>query len=414
MNRVPQIQLSPAWPTAPVISHTDRPAPLLLESLSRLGVKKGPGDEVVLAAERVSSRIGRGMQKALLDPLSTFVTPLTDPPDYSYIVEDLGRMLQRQISCVGMNPSYEVMESQFYSVAQSTQMADPEDNWYIYHSDHLGSSAFLTDASGTPTQHLQYLPFGEPFIEQRIDTDYYTPYTFSAKERDLETGYSYFGARYYDAGLSIWLSVDPLAHKYPSMSAYMYCAGNPVMLVDPDGRAFIVRLQQSEERQSELFFRPFLEHLGQHLGGHISESSANPRRSASRFALTVEELTNGEGHQIKFANEKRAQKEIDRLKTRADKAERKGNDQKAKAIRERISLAESILAEIGTNDVVLQESSNTTGNVDVSGRSITLNSDLLNSGFAPAQIEKDNTPKTIKFIRYICSEIRAKISELDH
>jgi hypothetical protein len=28
--------------------------------------------------------------------------------------------------------------------------------------------------------------------------------------------------------------VDPLSDKYPSMSAYMYCAGNPVMLVDPD------------------------------------------------------------------------------------------------------------------------------------------------------------------------------------
>ena len=33
------------------------------------------------------------------------------------------------------------------------------------------------------------------------------------------------------------LNVDPLAEKYPSMSSYMYCAGNPVMLVDPDGRA---------------------------------------------------------------------------------------------------------------------------------------------------------------------------------
>jgi len=51
-------------------------------------------------------------------------------------------------------------------------------------------------------------------------------------------GRGFFGARYYDAGLSVWLSVDPLAHKYPSMSAYMYCAGNPVMLVDPDGRAW--------------------------------------------------------------------------------------------------------------------------------------------------------------------------------
>ena len=53
----------------------------------------------------------------------------------------------------------------------------------------------------------------------------------------LETGLSYFGARYYDADLLTgWLSVDPLADKYPSISPYAYCAWNPVRLVDPDGR----------------------------------------------------------------------------------------------------------------------------------------------------------------------------------
>ena len=61
-------------------------------------------------------------------------------------------------------------------------------------------------------------------------------YTFSAKERDPETGLSYFGSRYYSSDLSIWLSVDPMAAKYPSLSPYVYCADNPVKLTDPDGR----------------------------------------------------------------------------------------------------------------------------------------------------------------------------------
>jgi RHS repeat-associated protein len=133
-----------------------------------------------------------------------------------------------------------LMESAFHSVEHSTQMADPEDNWYIYHSDHLGSSAFLTDASGTPTQHLQYLPFGESFIEQRSVTEYYTPYTFSAKERDLETGYSYFGARYYDAGLSVFIATDRFAMKYPSLSPYHYCSLNPVNFIDVNGDSTFV------------------------------------------------------------------------------------------------------------------------------------------------------------------------------
>ena len=62
------------------------------------------------------------------------------------------------------------------------------------------------------------------------------PQSFTGKERDSETGFSYFGARYYDSDiLTGWLSVDPLADKYPSLSPYNYCAWNPVKLVDPDG-----------------------------------------------------------------------------------------------------------------------------------------------------------------------------------
>ena len=52
-----------------------------------------------------------------------------------------------------------------------------------------------------------------------------------------ETGYGYFGARYMDHELmTMWLSVDPMADKYPSISPYSYCAWNPMKLVDPDGR----------------------------------------------------------------------------------------------------------------------------------------------------------------------------------
>ena len=54
---------------------------------------------------------------------------------------------------------------------------------------------------------------------------------------DLFTSYYYFGARYYDCDLSgLFLSVDPMADKYPSLSPYAYCAWNPVKLVDPEGK----------------------------------------------------------------------------------------------------------------------------------------------------------------------------------
>ncbi len=70
--------------------------------------------------------------------------------------------------------------------------------------------------------------------------NYKTTPNSTGKELDAETGYSYFGARYLDHALTtVWLSVDPMADKYPSISPYAYCAWNPVRLVDPDGRELI-------------------------------------------------------------------------------------------------------------------------------------------------------------------------------
>lgn len=64
-----------------------------------------------------------------------------------------------------------------------------------------------------------------------------TPSSCTGKERDEETGFGYFGARYIDHELmNMWLSVDPMSDKYPSISPYAYCNWNPVRFVDPDGR----------------------------------------------------------------------------------------------------------------------------------------------------------------------------------
>ena len=69
----------------------------------------------------------------------------------------------------------------------------------------------------------------------QTSTSWETRYTFSGKEKDAETGYSYFGARYYDSDVSLWLSVDPLSDEYPSTSPFMYVLGKPTALIDPNG-----------------------------------------------------------------------------------------------------------------------------------------------------------------------------------
>ena len=120
-----------------------------------------------------------------------------------------------------------------YSLTQPDTTAELT---YFFHPDHLGSASWITDLSGQPVQHLQYKPFGGDYIDQQAPgTDYSERFRFTGKERDAETGYDYFGARYYSSSLGIWLSVDPMSDKYPSLSPYVYCADNPVNAFDPDG-----------------------------------------------------------------------------------------------------------------------------------------------------------------------------------
>ena len=106
---------------------------------------------------------------------------------------------------------------------------------YYYHPDHLGSATWITNSSGRAVQFIHYMPFGEMWYNQQ-GSAYNERYKFTGKERDEETGYDYFGARYYVPEIPIWLSVDPLADKYPNISPYAYSLWNPVKYKDPNGR----------------------------------------------------------------------------------------------------------------------------------------------------------------------------------
>ena len=71
------------------------------------------------------------------------------------------------------------------------------------------------------------------------------PWKFNGKELDSESGLYYYGARYYEPTLALWYGVDALSEKNPNVSGYVYCAGNPVRLVDVDGNIIRVANQQS-------------------------------------------------------------------------------------------------------------------------------------------------------------------------
>ena len=106
---------------------------------------------------------------------------------------------------------------------------------FYYHPDHLGSSSYITNLDGEVVQHIEYVPFGEVFIEERNNI-WNTPYLFNAKEFDEETGLYYYGARYYDPRVSLWISTDPKQESYFAFSSYVYCGNNPLIYIDPNGK----------------------------------------------------------------------------------------------------------------------------------------------------------------------------------
>ena len=133
---------------------------------------------------------------------------------------------------------------------------------FFYHGDHLGSSNYITDRSGRVFEHTIYLPYGETWIDEGHETSL-LGYKFTGKELDEETGLYYFGARYYDPQVSVWISTDLGMDRYlptdsqlffpdqafnatslkgaggvynsKNINLYHYAGLNPMKFVDPTG-----------------------------------------------------------------------------------------------------------------------------------------------------------------------------------
>ena len=159
---------------------------------------------------------------------------------------------------------------------------------FYYHPDHLGSSSYITDLDGEVVQHIEYVPFGEVFVEERNNI-WNTPYLFNAKEFDEETGLYYYGVRYYDPRLGVWISVDPISNFDPrnaenyldgqhnggvynsfNLFPYEYCYQNPVLLVDPTGKQANSSVLLARNPNGDYNFTPAAAHI-LHLVSKVNE-----------------------------------------------------------------------------------------------------------------------------------------------
>ena len=105
---------------------------------------------------------------------------------------------------------------------------------FFYHSDHLGSTSYITDDKANITQYDAYLPYGELLVDEHSSSED-LPYKFNGKQFDEETGLYYYGARYLNPMASIWYGVDPMYNLDFSVCTYIFCHNNPIKNKDING-----------------------------------------------------------------------------------------------------------------------------------------------------------------------------------
>jgi RHS repeat-associated protein len=139
--------------------------------------------------------------------------------------------------------------------------------------DHLGSTRLITDGTGAVLERHDYRPFGDEVtfgtgsVRAGIagyGVDLTTRLKFTGKERDVESGLDYFGARYLSSAQGRFTSTDPGPFIWgdpQTLDRYSYTRDNPLKFVDPTGRYFVV------SSGDQKFFTKTLTEIYQRPGG---------------------------------------------------------------------------------------------------------------------------------------------------
>jgi len=104
-------------------------------------------------------------------------------------------------------------------------------NFFVNHSDHLGSIQAVTDAAGVEVRRQDHTPFGD----QHYATGSHAESKGWIGEREEQTELVYLNARYYDPEIGRFTAPDPVVRLGQGLNRFSYSWNNPVNFIDPTG-----------------------------------------------------------------------------------------------------------------------------------------------------------------------------------
>ncbi|TXK77157.1 RHS repeat domain-containing protein, partial [Mesonia sp. K4-1] len=123
------------------------------------------------------------------------------------------------------------------TIENGNTVAAPTINWRYQYDNHLGSACLELEDSANIISYEEYYPFGaSSYRSGKNESEVKLKrYRYCGKERDEETGLYYYGARYYAAWIGRFISIDPLAEKFPQLTPYNYAGNKPITYKDLHG-----------------------------------------------------------------------------------------------------------------------------------------------------------------------------------
>jgi len=161
----------------------------------------------------------------IYDPFNRRLSKKTDEEEVRYFYID-----QNEVGAVNANG--EIIELRVLGQGMGAEIGaaiavELHGNVHVPIHDHCGNCVSLVDLEGNCEENYRYSAFGQ----EQLSTPAINPWRYSSKRGDPETGFVYFGERYYSPKMCRWITVDPIGFEGGS-NLYTFLNNNPLNLAD--------------------------------------------------------------------------------------------------------------------------------------------------------------------------------------